>query len=105
MKLFLLAIFTLLITVNGNIFDRHCKCKAVASKVIHISYHSWDISSCKLCSCSNAAMVNCEQACKALVESYALTGCGKLTKNTKVKYAWEANKCSSGLSKNELTCA
>ena len=48
--------------------------------------------------CNDAAMINCEQACKALVQSYAQTGCGKIVKGSKVKYSWEASSCSSGLS-------
>ncbi|CAF1060294.1 unnamed protein product [Rotaria sp. Silwood1] len=104
MKLFLLALLTFLITVNGNIFNRHCKCRAV-SNTVHFPFHKWDVSSCKFCSCQDASMVNCEQACKALVESYALTGCGKVLKGSKVKYAWDASSCSSGISNDELTCA
>ncbi|CAF3590692.1 unnamed protein product [Rotaria sp. Silwood1] len=72
---------------------------------VHFPFHKWDVSSCKFCSCQDASMVNCEQACKALVESYALTGCGKVLKGSKVKYAWDASSCSSGISNDELTCA
>jgi hypothetical protein len=50
-------------------------------------------------------MVNCEQACKSMVESYALTGCGKTIKGSKVKYSWDAGSCSSGISNVEYTCA
>jgi len=81
-----------------------CKCKAV-SNTVHFTFHSWDVSSCKLCSCNDASMVNCEQACKSMVESYALTGCGKTIKGSKVKYSWDAGSCSSGISNVEYTCA
>jgi len=50
-------------------------------------------------------MVNCEQACKTMVESYARGGCGKVVKGSKVKYSWEASSCSSGISNLEYTCA
>jgi hypothetical protein len=50
-------------------------------------------------------MVNCEQACKSMVESYTQTGCGKVVKGSKVKYSWEASSCSSGISNGEYTCA
>ncbi|CAF1567296.1 unnamed protein product [Rotaria magnacalcarata] len=104
MKLFLLIILTFLIAANANPISRKCKCKAV-SNTIHFSFHSWDISSCKFCSCNDAAMTNCEQACKTMVESYANTGCGKVIKGSKVKYSWEASTCSSGVSSVEYTCA
>ncbi|CAF2576551.1 unnamed protein product [Rotaria sp. Silwood2] len=104
MKLFLLAVLTLLIVVNGNPFNRHCKCKAV-SNTIYFPFHKWDVSSCKLCSCNDVSMTNCEKACKSLVETYALTGCGKVIKGSKVKYSWEASSCSNGISNDEYTCA
>ena len=50
-------------------------------------------------------MVNCEQACKTMVQTYALTGCGKVIKGSKVRYSWEASSCSGGISKEEYTCA
>ncbi len=81
-----------------------CECKAV-SNTVHFPFHSWDISSCKLCSCKDAAMTNCEQACKTMVENYALTGCGKTIKGSKVKYSWEASSCSSGIGSGEYICA
>ncbi|CAF1053498.1 unnamed protein product [Adineta steineri] len=89
---------------NANIFSRSCKCKAV-SNTVHFPFHSWDISSCKLCSCNDAAMVNCEQACASAVQSYATTGCGKVTKGSKVKYSWDASSCSGGIGQSELECA
>ncbi|CAF2632287.1 unnamed protein product [Rotaria sp. Silwood2] len=104
MKLFLLIVLVFIITVNGNPLNRECKCKAV-SNTVHFPFHSWDISSCKLCSCKDAAMVKCEEACKAMVQSYALTGCGKVIKGSKVKYSWDASSCSDGVSKVEYTCA
>ncbi|CAF0768570.1 unnamed protein product [Adineta steineri] len=104
MKFFVLVILTLAITANGNPFSRKCKCKAV-SNTINYSFHSWDISSCKFCSCKNAAMVNCEQVCGTMVENYARTGCGKVIKGSKVKYSWKASSCSSGTSNIEYTCS
>ncbi|UJR12312.1 hypothetical protein I4U23_016489 [Adineta vaga] len=104
MKFFLFILFALLLTINGNPFNRKCKCKAV-SNTVHFPFHSWDISSCKLCSCNDAAMTNCEQACKTMVETYAKTGCGKVIKGSKVKYSWEASSCSNGISSIEYTCA
>ncbi|CAF0737954.1 unnamed protein product [Adineta ricciae] len=104
MKFFLLLVLALIVMINGNPLNRECKCKAV-SNTISFPFHSWDISSCKLCSCKDAAMVNCEQACKSMVESYARTGCGKVIKGSKVKYSWEASSCSKGVSKVEYTCA
>ncbi|CAF1058357.1 unnamed protein product [Adineta ricciae] len=105
MKLFVFVLFALLIhTINGNVFSRKCECKAV-SNTVHVPFHSWKISSCKFCSCRNAAMINCEQACKTMVETYARTGCGKTVKGSKVKYSWKASSCSSGVSTVEYTCA
>ncbi|CAF1433814.1 unnamed protein product [Adineta steineri] len=104
MKLVLFIIFGAIIMVNGNPLNRECKCKAV-SNTVHFPFHSWDISSCKLCSCNDAAMVNCEKACKAMIESYSLTGCGKVIKGSKVKYSWDAGSCSEGISTVEYTCA
>ncbi|UJR14184.1 hypothetical protein I4U23_001179 [Adineta vaga] len=104
MKLCLLLLLIFIITINGNPFNRECKCKAV-SNTVHFPFHSWELSSCKLCSCKDAAMVNCEEACRSMVESYARTGCGKVIKGSKVKYSWDASSCSSGVSKLEYTCA
>jgi len=50
-------------------------------------------------------MTNCEKACATMVENYALTGCGKVVKGSKVKYSWEASSCSKGISSLEYTCA
>ena len=81
-----------------------CKCKAV-SDTVHFPFHKWEISSCKLCSCSDAAMTNCEAACKAMVQTYAMTGCGKLTKGSKIKYSYEASSCNGGYGAEIYTCA
>ncbi|UJR08384.1 hypothetical protein I4U23_012655 [Adineta vaga] len=104
MKFILFVLFALILTVIGNPISRKCQCKAV-SNTYHVPYHSWTISSCKFCSCKNAAMINCEQACKTMVESYARTGCGKGIQGSKVKYSWKASSCSSGVSNVEYTCA
>ncbi|CAF1444966.1 unnamed protein product [Adineta ricciae] len=104
MKFVVFTILALIIAINANPVYRSCKCKAV-SNTIHFTFHSWDISSCTFCSCKDAAMANCEQACKSAVESYANTGCGKTIKGSKVKYAWDAGSCSSGTSSTEYTCA
>ncbi len=81
-----------------------CVCKAV-SDTVHYPFHSWDISSCKFCSCNDAAMINCESACKIMVENYANTGCGKVIKGSKVKHSYEASNCGSGYGANVYTCA
>lgn len=90
--------------IDEGIFGSSCECKAV-SNTLHIPFHSSGISSCKLCLCNDPAMVNCEQACKSLVQSYAQTGCGKIPKGSKVKYSWKASSCSGGISNVEYVCA
>lgn len=50
-------------------------------------------------------MTNCESSCRAMVENYAKTGCGKVTKGSKIKYSFEASNCAKGLSTSEYICA
>ncbi len=50
-------------------------------------------------------MINCESACKIMVENYANTGCGKVIKGSKVKHSYEASNCGSGYGANVYTCA
>lgn len=85
-------------------FSYRCKCKAVSDD-FGFNYHKWDISTCHLCSCSDAAMTNCETACKALVDSYAKTGCGKLVKGTNIRYKFEAEGCRKGQSTEKYVCS
>ncbi|CAF2710548.1 unnamed protein product [Rotaria sp. Silwood2] len=104
MKLFLPVVLTLFISVNCNFINRECKCKVVSNQ-IHFPFQSWEISSCKLCGCEDVAMKNCEQACKLLMQAYTITGCGKVVKDSKVKYTWDAGSCSSGMSNEDFSCA
>ncbi len=81
-----------------------CDCQAV-SETFYVPYRSWEISSCKFCSCNDVAMTNCETACKAVVENYALTGCGKATKGSQVRYSFKASSCKSARSNDVYTCS
>lgn len=94
-------------TLNAEEIEIHCyrcECKIVSSQ-LHFPYHSMKISSCKLCGCDDVAMKNCEKACQLISQAYTLTGCGKIVKESKVKYAWEASSCSSGLSNEDFSCS
>ncbi|CAF0747686.1 unnamed protein product [Rotaria sp. Silwood1] len=104
MKLVILIVLALIVMINANPVSRTCECKAVSHN-IHFPFHSWDLTSCKFCSCSDVAMTSCEQSCKTMVENYAKTGCGAVTKGTKVKYSFKASSCSKGISQEEHTCA
>jgi hypothetical protein len=50
-------------------------------------------------------MTNCQSACRTMVESYANTGCGKVTKGSKVKFSYEASSCNSGIGSEVFQCA
>ncbi|CAF1309410.1 unnamed protein product [Rotaria sordida] len=93
-----------LLNVQSNFISRECKCKIVSNK-LHFPYHSWEISSCKLCGCDDVSMKNCEQACKLMMQAYTITGCGKVVRDSKVKYTWDASSCSSGMNKEEFSCS
>ena len=58
-----------------------------------------------MCQCTNAAMTNCEAACRSMVENYVATGCGKVTKGSKIKYSFKASSCASGIGTEVYTCA
>ena len=92
-------------TIEKNILSlNRCECKAV-SDTIHAPFHTWKVSSCLACDCNDAAVVNCEESCKAVVADYARTGCGKLLKGSKVKYMYDASDCKSGYGSEVFTCA
>jgi len=50
-------------------------------------------------------MAKCEAACQSAVQNYANTGCGVVTKGSKVVYSFEASNCGSGYGSNVYTCA
>ena len=50
-------------------------------------------------------MTNCEQACRTTVQNYAKSGCGSVVKGSKVKHAWDAGSCTSGIGTEEFICA
>jgi len=99
--LFLLCATPILGWFGG--ISRSCDCKAV-SDTVHLPFHKWSISSCKLCSCKNPAMVNCEKACADQVKNYALTGCGKTLKGSKTVYKFDAGGCWKGVGREVLVC-
>ncbi|CAF1080483.1 unnamed protein product [Didymodactylos carnosus] len=99
--LVLIACFTV---VSCNFISRKCKCTAV-SNTVHYPFHDWEQSSCKFCSCSDPAVVNCQAACKRIVQDYAESGCGKVVKGSIVKHKWDAGNCGGGISSEEYTCA
>ncbi|CAF0849175.1 unnamed protein product [Didymodactylos carnosus] len=81
-----------------------CKCSAV-SDTVGFKFKGWDLSNCKFCGCTNAAMANCKQACIDTVSNYAKMGCGKLVGGSYVVPKHDAGSCSKGIHETKFKCA